>query len=60
MKTYYALLTSNPGDTAVLQRVEELKSLLKLLGKDKEEMVARLETFLKGIRKRRDELSGSA
>lgn len=49
------ILSSNPDDRKALQRVEELRSLLKLLGKDKEVLIARLNNFLEGLIKRRDE-----
>jgi hypothetical protein len=42
-----------------MQRIEELRALLKLLGKDKEELIAKLDSLLAGIRKRRDEFLGS-
>jgi tetratricopeptide (TPR) repeat protein len=59
MDAYRAILSEAPDDKHVLQRVEELKALLKLLGKDKEELVQKLEAFLEGLKKRRDEFSGS-
>jgi hypothetical protein len=43
----------------VMQRIEELKMLLKLLGKDKEELIAKLDGLLADIKKRRDEFFGS-
>jgi tetratricopeptide (TPR) repeat protein len=60
MSVYRKLLSTEPDNVHVIQRVEELKSLLKLLGKDKEELIARLDSFLDGIKKRRDEFFGSA
>ncbi len=38
MSIYRKLLSLEPDDVHVMQRVEELKALLKLLGKDKEEL----------------------
>lgn len=54
---YKALLKEYPDNKKVLQRIAELKNLLKLLGKD-EETVLKLEAFLEGIRRRRDEFFG--
>jgi hypothetical protein len=59
MNIYRTILSGDPADKHVLQRVEELKAFLKLMGKDKEELILRLERFLEGIKKRRDEFSGS-
>jgi tetratricopeptide (TPR) repeat protein len=59
MDAYRTVLSGDPDDKHVLQRVEELKAFLKLLGKDKEELVQKLEYFLEGVKKRRDEFSGS-
>ncbi len=60
MNIYRKLLSSEPADPKIIQRIEELKSLLKLLGKDKEELIAKLEGLLKGIKMRRDEFFGSS
>ncbi len=60
MSIYRQLLSLEPDNVHVMQRVEELKALLKLLGKDKEELIARLDSFLDGIKKRRNEFFGSA
>jgi tetratricopeptide (TPR) repeat protein len=60
MNVYRKILAREPDNKQILQRIEELRSLLKLLGKDKEELVSKLDSFLDGIRKRRDELLGSA
>jgi len=58
MGAYRKFLTADPNNKKVLQRVEELRALLKLLGKDKEALVAKLDAFLEGINKRRDEFFG--
>jgi len=58
MGAYRKFLTVDPNNKKVLQRVEELRALLKLLGKDKEALVAKLDAFLEGINKRRDEFFG--
>ena len=57
---YRNMLSSDPGNKSVLQRMGELKVLLKLMGKDKETLIARLDEFLEGIQKRRDEFHGSS
>jgi hypothetical protein len=57
LSIYSALLSKDPGNKDLIQRVHELKSLLKLLGKDKEVLITELEKLLGGIRKRRDEFS---
>ncbi|MEW6109198.1 MAG: tetratricopeptide repeat protein [Nitrospirota bacterium] len=54
------ILSSNPDDRKVLQRAEELKVLLKLMGKDKEVLISKLNSFLEGINKRRDEFFRSS
>jgi len=51
---YEKLISIEPDNLSVLQRMEELKILLKLLGSDKE-LIARLNGFLDGIKKRREE-----
>jgi tetratricopeptide (TPR) repeat protein len=60
MNTYRKMLSSSPDDRRVLQRMEELKFLLRFMGKDKEYLVNRLTGFLDTIRKRRDGLPGSS
>ncbi|MGC2062154.1 MAG: tetratricopeptide repeat protein [Thermodesulfovibrionales bacterium] len=55
LKIYRALLTANPGDRQILQRVEELRQFLKMIGKDKEALIDQLNSFMEGIEKRRDE-----
>ncbi len=59
MNIYRKLLLRDTENKQVLQRIEELRVLLKLLGKDKEELVSKLDSFLDGIRKRHDEFSGN-
>jgi tetratricopeptide (TPR) repeat protein len=58
MGIYRKRLSLDPENKAVLQRVDELRALLKLLGKDKEVLIAKLDAFLQGINKRRDEFFG--
>lgn len=60
LNIYRGMLLSTPGDRRILQRTEDLKTLLKLMGKDKEALVARLTGFLESIRKRRDEFFRSS
>ncbi len=57
---YRSMLSANPANKTVLQRMEELKTLLKLMGKDKETLISRLDEFLEGIQKRRDEFYRSS
>jgi tetratricopeptide (TPR) repeat protein len=57
---YEKLLSIEPGNTYVLQRIEELRALLKLLGRSEEELIVRLNSFLDGIKKRRDEFFGTS
>ncbi len=59
MNVYRRLLSNDPQNKKILQRIEELKFLLRLLGKDKEELIIQLEKFLEGIKKRRNEFFGS-
>lgn len=58
MGIYRKHLSLDPNNKTVLQRVDELRALLKLLGKDKEVLIAKLDAFLQGINKRRDEFFG--
>jgi len=60
MNIYKKLLSADPDNRQLMQRTEELRALLKLLGKDKEELVSRLEFFLEGIKKRQNEFFGSS
>ena len=55
MTVYRNILSSAPDDKKVLQRVEELRGLIKLMGKDKELLISKLNIFLEGVNKRRDE-----
>lgn len=60
MDIYKTILSEDPENTPVLQRMAELKGLFKILGKDQEAHIAHLESFLEGIKKRRDEFFGSS
>jgi tetratricopeptide (TPR) repeat protein len=55
---YRRILMEDPDNLNVMQRLEELKFLLKLLGKDKEVLISRLESLLGSIKKRRNEFFG--
>lgn len=55
MKVYRGLLSANPQDRYILQRVEDLKWLLKMLGKEKDVLIEKLEAFGEGLEKRKDE-----
>lgn len=52
---YKQILAAYADDKHTLQRIEELRSLLKLLGKDKEVLISKLNAFLGAIKKRGDE-----
>ncbi len=57
---YNRMLAANPEDTQVLQRSEDLKSLLQLLGKDKEILISKLNLFLERIKNRRNDFYRSS
>jgi hypothetical protein len=59
-QTYRSLLAESPENPQVLQRMEELRALLKLMGKDKDELIGNLSAFLERIQNRRDEFFGSS
>jgi hypothetical protein len=52
---YRAMLTAAPDDKRILQRMEELRQFLKMIGKDKEALIGQLNNFMEGINKNRDE-----
>lgn len=62
MNIYKTILADDPGNSNILQRIEELKMLLKIFGKDKdkEDLIMKLEEFMEGIKKRRDEFLGNS
>ena len=43
-----------------MQKVEELRMLLKILGKDKEAVIDKLETLVKGLRRTSSEFFRSS
>jgi tetratricopeptide (TPR) repeat protein len=59
MNVYRHLLSAEPDNKQILQRMEELRALLKMLGKDKEQLISRLDGFLRGVKKRQNEFLGS-
>lgn len=60
MSIYREMLSANPQDKYVMQKVEELRMLLKILGKDKEAVIDKLETFGKRLREKKDEFFRSS
>jgi tetratricopeptide (TPR) repeat protein len=52
---YQRILSASPDDKKTFQRIEELRSLLRLLGKDKEVLIEKLSAFQNAIKKRGDE-----
>jgi tetratricopeptide (TPR) repeat protein len=57
---YQQILAADTDDKQTLQRIEELRSLLKLMGKDKEVLMSKLNAFLGAIKKRGDEFHRSS
>jgi tetratricopeptide (TPR) repeat protein len=55
MDIYSAHLSKDPENTAVLQKVQEIKGLLKLLGRENEIFETRLQSFLDAAKSHRDE-----
>jgi tetratricopeptide (TPR) repeat protein len=56
IKIYKKIITVDPTNIQVKQRMEELKALLKVTGKDREILIERLGLFLSSIQKRRQEV----
>ncbi|MFA4919750.1 MAG: tetratricopeptide repeat protein [Thermodesulfovibrionales bacterium] len=59
MKIYRGMLSLDPDNRHVLQKVEELKMLLKILGKEHDIVIERLKAFDEGLKKRKDEFLGN-
>ncbi len=59
IEIYSGMLSSDPGNRRVRQRMEELKYYLKMIGKDPDTLVSRLEGLYGGLKNRRDEFFGS-
>lgn len=51
METYRNILKKDPDNKSVLQRMSELKALMKMLGKSEELVIARLEGFMNAVKK---------
>ncbi len=60
INVYQQILAAGAGDKQTLQRIEELRSLLKLMGKDKEVLISKLDAFLSALKKRGDEFHRSS
>jgi len=60
MSIYREMLSANPQDKYVMQKVEELRILLKMLGKDKEAVIDKLEIFGERIREKKNEFLRSS
>ncbi len=54
IKHYNGLMEKYPDDKRILQKLQELKVYLKMLGKDKEEVINKLQLFLNGIMMRKE------
>lgn len=52
MAIYRSSLARDPSNTDLLQRIEELKSLIRLSGMRRDFILARLERFLELIKRR--------
>ncbi len=59
MESYRDMLSEDPENREILQRVAELKVLMKMLGKDQGAHIMALEGFLDKVKRRRDEFFGS-
>lgn len=51
LEVYKKFLTEEPDNKHILQRIVELKTLMKLTGRDGEALMANLETFLDAIKR---------
>ncbi|KAF0146291.1 MAG: hypothetical protein FD156_318 [Nitrospirae bacterium] len=59
MKVYRDMLSASPEDKYILQKIEELRMLLKMLGKEDDAVIDKLESFGEAIKKRKDEFLGN-
>ncbi len=59
MKVYRDMLSASPEDKYILQKIEELRMLLKMLGKEDAAVIDKLESFGEAIKKRKDEFLGN-
>lgn len=60
VEIFQGVLDTDPDNSKVRQRVEELKYYLKMIGKDTGSLVGRLEGFCEGLRNRGNEFFGSS
>ncbi|GBE37219.1 tetratricopeptide repeat protein [bacterium BMS3Bbin07] len=60
VEIFSGVLDTDPDNNKVRQRIEELKYYLKMIGKDTESLVGRLEGFYEGLRNRGNEFFGSS
>ncbi|MCL5423068.1 MAG: tetratricopeptide repeat protein [Nitrospirae bacterium] len=51
LETYRQILTNDPENKQILQRVAELKALMTLMGKGNEVLIAKLESFLDAVKR---------
>jgi tetratricopeptide (TPR) repeat protein len=51
LETYKEILARDPDDRHILQRIVELRALMKLTGKDGETLIAGLEAFLDAVKR---------
>ncbi len=49
LEIYRQILTGDPGNKQILQRVAELKALMTMMGKGNDVLIARLESFLSAM-----------
>lgn len=59
MRVYRDMLSASPEDKYILQKIEELRMLLKMLGKEDDAVIDKLESFGEAIKKRKDEFLGN-
>lgn len=59
MKVYRDMLSASPEDKYILQKIEELRMLLKMLGKEDDAVIDKLESFGEAVKKRKDEFLGN-
>ena len=59
MKVYRAMLSASPEDKYILQKIEELRMLLKMLGKEDDAVIDKLEAFGEAVKKRKNEFLGN-
>jgi len=60
MNIYKQMLSVNPQDKRIMQKTEELRMLLKILGKDKEAVIDKLETFGNILKEKKHEFFRSS